>query len=222
VGGGRLAVAPAARGLRGIGAALVRAACTRAEAEGTLRFDATVQARSTPLFARLGWLPVRETTVAGVPHVLMRWPIGRIGAQVAAAKSALGPLLLAFRRPADRSPGGDTRSGGGAAPAALGGAGFVGDDGAPVPGTDVVAACDAIVPSMVERDPAWAGWCSVLVNANDLAAMGASPLGLLDAVGAADAGHAARILGGLGQAAEAYGVPCSAGTPNSACRLRCR
>lgn len=192
--GGRLVVARRARGPHGIGAALVRAACARAEAEGVLRFDATVQAQGEVLFKRLGWRSVREIEVAGALHMLMRWPIGRIAAQAAAAKSALGPLLAALR-----------------APAALGGAGFVGDDGAPVPGTDVIAACDAIVPSMVERDPGWAGWCSVLVNINDLAAMGASPIGLLDAVGAKDTAHAARVLDGLGRAAQAYGVPVLGG-----------
>ncbi|MFD4554008.1 MSMEG_0567/sll0787 family protein [Streptomyces sp. NPDC058469] len=187
--GGRLVVAPGARGPQGIGAALVRAACARAESDGVLRFDATVQARNEPLFRRLGWRSVRPTTVANAPHVLMRWPIGRIAAQVASTKSALGPLLAALPAPP----------------------GFVGDDGAPVPGTDVIAACDAIVPSMVERDPEWAGWCAVLVNVNDLAAMGASPVGLLDAVGARDATHAALVLAGLTRAARAYGVPVLGG-----------
>lgn len=188
--GGRLVVAPGARGPAGIGAALVRAACARAEAEGVLRFDATVQARNRPLFGRLGWQTVREVVVAAAPHVLMRWPIGRIAARATATKAALGPLL---------------------GPLAPGPHGYVGDDGAPVPGTDVIAACDAIVPSMVERDPEWAGWCSVLVNVNDLAAMGAAPVGLLDAVGARDASHAGRILAGLGRAARAYGVPVLGG-----------
>lgn len=188
--GGRLVVAPGARGQRGIGAVLVRAACARAETEGALRFEATVQARNEVLFERLGWRRVRAATVAGRPHVLMRWPIGRIGAQAATMKAGLGPLL------ADLSPGGD---------------GFAGDDGAPVPGSDLIAACDAIVPSMVERDPEWAGWCSVLVNVNDLSAMGAMPVGLLDAVSARDAAHAARVLAGLGRAAGAYGVPVLGG-----------
>ncbi|MEV0034923.1 MSMEG_0567/sll0787 family protein [Streptomyces sp. NPDC050804] len=268
--GGRLVVARRARGPHGIGAALVRAACARAEAEGVLRFDATVQTRNEALFQRLGWRSVRAATVARAPHTLMRWPIGRIAAQVAATKSALGPLLVALRgpafggpalhgpalrgpafggpaagaggapatgavgttgaaadgagwtggapAPATRAGGADgapaTRAGGasrGDARTALGGAGFVGDDGAPVPGTDMIAACDAIVPSMVERDPEWAGWCSVLVNVNDLAAMGAVPVGLLDAVGAKDAAHIGRILAGLGRAAEAYGVPVLGG-----------
>ncbi|MEU7696533.1 MSMEG_0567/sll0787 family protein, partial [Microbispora hainanensis] len=96
-------------------------------------------------------------------------------------------------------------------PHALGGPGFVGDDAAPVPGGDLVAACDAIVPSMVERDPEWAGWCSVLVNLNDLAAMGAAPVGLLDALAAPGAAHAARVLDGLARAARAYGVPVLGG-----------
>ncbi|MET7762836.1 AIR synthase related protein [Streptomyces sp. NPDC005393] len=133
--------------------------------------------------------------------------------QAATTNAALGPLLTTLRGPASRAGGQDPAGGapGEAARAALGGAGFVGDDGAPVPGTDVIAACDAIVPSMVERDPEWADWCSVPVKVNDLAAMGASPVGLLDAVGARDTAHAARILAGLGRAARAYGVPVLGG-----------
>ncbi|MET8979268.1 MSMEG_0567/sll0787 family protein [Streptomyces sp. NPDC004539] len=210
--GGRLVVAPRARGPHGIGAALVRAACARAEADGVLRFDATVQRRNEVLFRRLGWHSVRPVTVAGAPHVLMRWPIGRIAALATATKAALGPLLAGLPGPAARTARQDPV--GGALPAvraAPSATGFVGDDGAPVPGTDVIAACDAILPSMVERDPWWAGWCAVLVNVNDLAAMGASPLGLLDAVGARDAAHAARVLAGLGRAARAYDVPVLGG-----------
>jgi len=227
--GGRLVVDPAARrGGMGVGAALVRAACARAEAEGALRFDATVQARNEVFFRRLGWRTVRPVTVAGAPHVLMRWPIGRIAAQVAATKAALGPLLGRLLPGPGTAPASGTAAGRGgpagtpdgadASPAVppaagpvLGGPGYVGDDGAPVPGTDLVAACDAIIPSMIERDPEWAGWCAVLVNVNDLAAMGAEPVGLLDALGARDASHAARVLGGLRRAADAYGVPVLGG-----------
>jgi len=186
--GGRLVVDPAVRGAQGIGPALVRAACAYAENAGALRFDATVQAPHERMFRRLGWQPVRPVTVAGRPHTLMRWPIGRIAALAAATKSPLGSLVR------DLTP-----------------AGFTGDDGAPVPGSDLVAACDAILPSMVERDPDWAGWCAVLVNANDLAAMGATPVGLLNAVAARDAGFAARILGGLRRGCTAYGIPVLGG-----------
>ncbi|GAA3745219.1 MSMEG_0567/sll0787 family protein [Streptomyces tremellae] len=195
--GGRLAVHPGARHRGGIGAALVRAACARAEAAGALRFDATVQAANETLFTRLGWRSVRPVTVAGRPHVLMRHPVGRVQALVTAAKGPLGDLLSAL---ADGPPG------------TLGGPGYVGDDGAPVPGGGgLVAACDAILPALAERDPDWAGWCSVLVNLNDLAAMGARPAGLLDAVAAPDLPHARRLLGGLARAAAAYGVPVLGG-----------
>lgn len=188
--GSRLVVAPDARLLLGVGAALVRAACALAEDLGALRFDATVQAQNERLFRRLGWVPRERVHLHGHPHVLVDWPIARIQRLAAATKSALGDLVGAF---------------------VDSGAGFRGDDGAPVPGSDLVAACDAILPAMVERDPEWAGWCAVLVNLNDLSAMGAAPVGLLDAVGARDASFARRVLRGLAQAAAAWDVPVLGG-----------
>lgn len=189
--GGRLVVRRARSGPpAGLGAALIRAACAYALGAGVLRFEADVQARNERFFARLGWRRVRATSLAGTAHVRMRYPIDRIAALANATKAELGALL------ADLTPGG---------------VGFLGDDGAPVPGSDLIAACDAILPAMVERDPEWAGWCSVLVNVNDLAAMGAAPVGLLDALAARDGAHAARVLRGLRSAAAAYGVPILGG-----------
>jgi len=188
--GSRLVVARDARLLLGVGAALVRAACAEAEARGALRFDATVQAQAAALFRRLGWVPRERVHLHGHPHVLVDWPVHRVQRLVDATKAALGPLLTGL---------------------VDSGAGFLGDDGAPVPGTDLVAACDAILPSMVERDPEWAGWCAVLVNLNDLSAMGARPVGLLDAVGARDASFARRVLRGLGEASRAWDVPVLGG-----------
>ena len=80
-----------------------------------------------------------------------------------------------------------------------------------MPGSDLVAATDAVLPSMVERDPEWAGWCAVLVNLNDLAAMGAEPVGLLDALGARDRSFATRVVHGLAAAARAWDVPVLGG-----------
>lgn len=188
--GGRLVVRRHARGASGVGPALVRAACAYVEQVGGLRFDAQVQAAHAPLFARLGWLVVGEVSLRGRPHVAVRWPCGRLAAQARGTKSDLGALLAGLD---------------------LGGPGYVGDDGVAVPGSDVIAACDAIVPSMVERDPEWAGWCGVLVNVNDLAAMGAEPVGLLDAVAARDAAFAARVITGLRAASRAFGVPVLGG-----------
>ncbi|WP_370246423.1 MSMEG_0567/sll0787 family protein [Nocardioides sp.] len=189
--GSRLVVAPGSRLLLGVGAALVRAACAEVESRGALRFDALVQAPNEGLFRRLGWTSRALVHAHGRPHVEMTWPIDRAARLAHDTKSALGELLLGVSTGAP--------------------AGFVGDDGAPVPGSDLIAACDAILPSMVERDPTWAGWCAVLVNLNDLHAMGARPVGILDAVAARDASFARRILAGLAEAAAAYGVPVLGG-----------
>ncbi|MDY6997960.1 MAG: MSMEG_0567/sll0787 family protein, partial [Actinomycetota bacterium] len=157
--------------------------------------EATVQARYAPMFGALGWIDRGECTVAGRAHHRMRWPLDPIERTATATKAFLGEVLDPLR----------------AVPGGLGPAGFVGDDGVPVPGGDVVAACDAIIPSMVERDPEWAGWCSVLVNLNDLAAMGAAATGLLDAVGAPNRSLLTRIVRGVARASQAWRVPVLGG-----------
>jgi putative N-acetyltransferase (TIGR04045 family) len=188
--GSRLVVAPGAgRTSLAVGSKLVRAATALADDRGALRFDATVQLDKVALFRRLGWTRLGDEVVAGAPHALLAAPGDRFERAVR-DKQALGRLLDGWRP---------------------GGAGFVGDDGAPVPGTGVVAACDAVLPSMVERDPTWAGWCAVLVNVNDLAAMGARPVGLLDAVAGRNEAAVARVLTGMRAAAAAYGVPVLGG-----------
>lgn len=197
--GSRLVVAPAARSALGIGSALVRAASALAEQLGVVRFDATVQVRSSVLFRRLGWETTGTCVIGGVDHLRMRWPIDRYQRLVDRTKTLLETVLEPHTAWAS-SPDG-----------ALGGPGWVGDDGAPVPGTDVVAACDAILPSMVERDPEWAGWCGVLVNVNDLSAMGATAVGILDAVAGRDAAFVRRVMAGLRRGAEAWGVPLLGG-----------
>jgi putative N-acetyltransferase (TIGR04045 family) len=194
--GSRLVLTPQARGT-GVGRALVRAACAWAEANGVLRFEATVQQRYQPLFAELGWKHLSDNSFGGIPHVRMRWPIDRFDRQAAATISMLADVL----RPISRQPLG------------LGPAQFRGDDGVPVGDTasGLIAACDAIIPSMVARDPEWAGWCGALVNLNDLAAMGATATGLLDAVGGPTASQVTRIIRGLADAAAAWGVPVLGG-----------
>ena len=171
------------------GAALVRAACATAQAEGALRFDAHVQERFGPFFERLGWEHAGRLEVAGTPHLLMRWPIGRFARLAQDTKAPLGGLLAGIL-PADA---------------------WLGDDGAPIAGTDVVACADAILPEMVARDPEWAGWCAMLVAAHDLSAMGASPVAALDTLGAADADHAARVLDGLRRGSQALDLPIIGG-----------
>jgi putative N-acetyltransferase (TIGR04045 family) len=188
--GSRLVCHPALRAERTtVGRALVGAACALAEAEGALRFDATVQPARERFFRALGWERTGETAVAGVPHVTMRRPIDRIATLVEATKAPLAGLVGSLRPEA----------------------GWVGDDGVPIPGSDVVAATDAITPAMVERDPEWAGWCGLLVCANDLAAMGAAGIGALDALSAPSAAHAHRVLSGVRKGSQAFGLPILGG-----------
>jgi putative N-acetyltransferase (TIGR04045 family) len=172
-----------------VGAALVRSACAAALQHGALRFDAQVQERHERFFRKLGWERVGTTDVAGHPHVAMRWPVPRFARLVDETKQPLGALLAALL-PQDR---------------------WRGDDGAPVAGTDVVACSDAILPSMVEHDPEWAGWCAMLVNAHDLSAMGAAPVAALDTLGARDAAHAEHVLRGLRRGADAFDLPIVGG-----------
>jgi putative N-acetyltransferase (TIGR04045 family) len=172
-----------------VGAALVRGACAVALERGALRFDAQVQERYERFFAKLGWERTGSADVAGHPHAAMRWPVPRFALLVDKTKQPLGGLLDGLL-PRDR---------------------WRGDDGAPVAGTDVVACTDAILPSMVEHDPEWAGWCAMLVNAHDLSAMGATPVAALDALGARDAAHAERVLTGLRRGAEVLDLPIVGG-----------
>ena len=192
--GSRLVTAADARS-GGVGPALVRAACAHAEGAGVLRFDAAVQRRYASMFDSLGWEDHGDCVVAGHAHAAMRWPLHRMQRLADSTKSFLGDALAPLR----------------AVPGGLGPAGFVGDDGVPVPGSDLEAACDAIIPSMVERDPEWAGWCSVLVNVNDLTAMGAAPTGLLDAVGAPTRSLLTRIVRGIARGSQAWRVPVLGG-----------
>jgi uncharacterized protein len=84
-----------------------------------------------------------------------------------------------------------------------------GDDGALV-APDLVVGGEAIAPSFAERDPYGAGVAAVLANVNDLAAMGAVPLAIVDTVVAAE-DHARRALEGMRDAARLYDVPVVGG-----------
>lgn len=194
--GSRLAVRREARRAGGVGSALVREACRHALRAGVLRFEATVQHHGEQLFEQLGWEAFGSTEIAGVRHVAMRWPIDRIANLLQATKQPIGDVVAGI---ADDHPSG------------LGGPGLIGDDGAAVPGTDVIVATDAILPALIDHDPEWAGWCGVLVNINDLSAMGARAVGLMDAVAAPSAAQARRIVSGLRSAAVAWDVPILGG-----------
>ena len=74
----------------------------------------------------------------------------------------------------------------------------------------VVACGEALLPAFVAADPYGAGVAAVLTNVNDLVAMGATPLGIVDTVvGSADLARDA--LRGMRDAAAWYDVPLVGG-----------
>src|SRR3974390_1110216 len=83
----------------------------------------------------------------------------------------------------------------------LSGAGAVpvGDDCAAIADGDgfLLLAIEGFMNEFVARDPWFAGWCGLMVNISDIAAMGGRPLAVVDAVWAAGEESAGPILAGM-------------------------
>lgn len=100
----------------------------------------------------------------------------------------------------------------------LGGAPIaVGDDCAAIPDSDgyLLFAIEGFLSDFVQAEPWFAGYCGVMVNVSDIAAMGGRPVAVVDALWARDGTHAGPILGGLAAASAAYGVPIVGGHSNT-------
>ncbi|MCC2612024.1 sll0787 family AIR synthase-like protein [Neorhizobium petrolearium] len=92
----------------------------------------------------------------------------------------------------------------------------VGDDCAALPDGDgfLLFAIEGFINEFVAADPWFAGWCGVMVNISDVAAMGGRPVAVVDAVWANGEAGATPVLEGLRAAARAYGVPIVGGHTN--------
>lgn len=92
----------------------------------------------------------------------------------------------------------------------------VGDDCAALPDGDgyLLFAIEGFMNAFVAVDPWFAGWCGVMVNISDVAAMGGRPTAVADAVWADGEAGAAPVLDGMRAAAETYGVPIVGGHTN--------
>jgi uncharacterized protein len=93
----------------------------------------------------------------------------------------------------------------------------VGDDCAAIPDGDgfLLLAIEGFMNEFVAGDPWFAGWCGVMVNVSDVAAMGGRPIAVVDAVWAASDADAAPVLTGMRAASEAFGVPVVGGHSNT-------
>lgn len=97
----------------------------------------------------------------------------------------------------------------------LGASGWVqgpGDDGAAVDinGSIAIVCGEALWPPFVKADPRGAGIAAVLANVNDVAAMGGTPVGIVDTI-VADHETARAALEGMRYAADLYRVPIVGG-----------
>jgi uncharacterized protein len=93
----------------------------------------------------------------------------------------------------------------------------VGDDCAAIPDGDghLLFAIEGFMNEFVERDGWFAGWCGVMVNVSDIAAMGGRPIAVVDAIWADGEAAATPLLDGLRAASQAYGVPIVGGHTNT-------
>ena len=87
-----------------------------------------------------------------------------------------------------------------------------GDDTAALPDGDgyTLFAAEGMRPELVAADPWFAGFCSVMVNLSDVAAMGGRPWAVVDAL-FMGAGQNERVLEGMLAASELFGVPIVGG-----------
>jgi len=75
-------------------------------------------------------------------------------------------------------------------------------------------AMEGCINAFVEADPWFAGWCGVMVNLSDIAAMGGRPVAIVNALWSADEAKAAQILAGMSAASRAWRVPVVGGHTN--------
>jgi uncharacterized protein len=89
----------------------------------------------------------------------------------------------------------------------------IGDDCGAIPdGNDfLLMAAEGMLESFVADDPWFAGYCSVMVNVSDIAAMGGRPLAVVDVLWTPDLEASAPIWEGITAASRAYQVPIVGG-----------
>jgi uncharacterized protein len=78
-------------------------------------------------------------------------------------------------------------------------------------GNIIVFAADGIWGKLMDADPYWAGYCSVLVNVNDIAAMGAKPIAMVNILSINDEDIAKELLDGIKDGCKKFNVPMVGG-----------
>ncbi|MBW4581469.1 MAG: sll0787 family AIR synthase-like protein [Tildeniella nuda ZEHNDER 1965/U140] len=93
---------------------------------------------------------------------------------------------------------------------------LLGDDCAAIPDGEgyLLLAAEGMLPSLVEAEPWFAGWCAVMVNVSDIYAMGGRPIAVVDTIWSQTTAMSEPLLDGMKAAAEVYSVPIVGGHTN--------
>jgi putative methanogenesis marker protein 2 len=75
----------------------------------------------------------------------------------------------------------------------------------------LLIAADGIWSKLMEADPEWAGYCSILVNIHDIVAMGGTPLALVDVLSVSSSEVSSQVLAGMAEAVKKFGIPVVGG-----------
>ncbi|MEL7409200.1 MAG: sll0787 family AIR synthase-like protein, partial [Cyanobacteria bacterium J06558_2] len=92
----------------------------------------------------------------------------------------------------------------------------VGDDCAAIPDGDgyLLLATEGMWDVLVAEDPWFAGWCGVMVNVSDIAAMGGRAIAVVNTIWTENQAQALPLLEGMKAASQAFNVPIVGGHTN--------
>lgn len=75
----------------------------------------------------------------------------------------------------------------------------------------LLLAADGIWDRLMRADPEWSGYCAILVNVHDIAAMGGRALGMVDIFSSSSPEISSKVLAGMKAGVEKLGVPIVGG-----------
>ncbi|MBM4241376.1 MAG: methanogenesis marker 2 protein [Euryarchaeota archaeon] len=75
----------------------------------------------------------------------------------------------------------------------------------------LLLAADGMWGKLMEADPWWAGYCSVLVNVNDIAAMGGEPVAMVNVLSISNEKTCYEVMNGIRAGVKKFGIPMVGG-----------
>ncbi|NEP18358.1 MAG: sll0787 family AIR synthase-like protein [Leptolyngbya sp. SIO4C1] len=92
----------------------------------------------------------------------------------------------------------------------------LGDDCAAIPDGSgyLLLAAEGMWPQLVAQSPWFAGWCAIMVNLSDIAAMGGTPVAVVDVLWSPTPEASQPLWAGMQAAATAYGISIVGGHTN--------